>query len=343
LGHGVIAELGEKDGSAVRIKDGRFGVYINWKKFNAKLPVDYAGSPETIPLEEAWSLIIEKGGNIKAAKAGEMELPTAPKRPKSAYLHFCAERRPLVTKKVQSLGEVSKELAKLWADTSNRQPYEDMVAEEKAKYEEKKRAWQKECQAILRKSSTTRKGKQSPMKPAPKRPKSAYLFFCADKRPHVTATSLRDVSKELARLWAETADAKEERQKYQELWTADKKRYEREMLKYNSEVHGNAAPEEVNGKANGKAAPKKVAFRTNAAVSKKPALGKSAPAKKRAPSAYMLFCSENRKTIVDDVGEKLPFGETTKRLAQLWKECDEDTRRRFEDQAAREKQILMES
>jgi hypothetical protein len=72
------------------------------------------------------------------------------------------------------LGEVSKEFARLWADTSDRQPYEDtMVAEEKAVYEEKRRAWQKECQAILRKSSTTRKGKQSPMKPAPKHPKSA--------------------------------------------------------------------------------------------------------------------------------------------------------------------------
>jgi hypothetical protein len=101
----------------------------------------------------------------------------------------------------------------------------------------------------------------------------------------------------LARLWAETVDAKEECQKYQELWTADKKRYEQEMLKYNSEVHGNTAPEEVNCKANGKkAAPKKVAFRTKAAVSKKkPALGKAAPAKKCAPSAYMLFCSEKKQ------------------------------------------------
>jgi hypothetical protein len=39
---------------------------------------------------------------------------------------------------------------------------------------------------------------------------------------------------ELARLWVETVDAKEERKKYQELWTANKKRYERELLKYNS-------------------------------------------------------------------------------------------------------------
>jgi hypothetical protein len=234
-----------------------------------------------------------------------------------------------VAEKVQSLGEISKELARLWADTIDRQSYEDLAAEEKAHYEEKKRVWQKECQAILDKSST-RSSKQSTKKQAPKRPKSAYLFFCAEKRPQVSATSLGDVSKELARLWAETADDHEARKKYQELAAADKKRYEQEILQYN-------------GKVNGIAAPKKVVLSKKAAVHKKPASTKATTNKTRAPSAYMLFCSENRKTIVDNDGEKLPFGETTKRLAQLWKECDEDTRRRFEDQAAREKQAMMES
>lgn len=323
----MIAELGEKDGAMVQVKDGRFGVYINWKKVNAKLPVEYAENPEKMPLEEAWSLILEKGGKPKTAKTPQVELPPAPKRPKSAYLHFCAEKRPEVAEKAQSLGEVSNKLARLWADISDRQSYEDLAAEEKAHYEEKKCIWQKECQAILDKSST-RSSKQSTKKQAPKRPKSAYLFFCADKRPQVSATSLGDASKELARLWAESV-GHEERKKYQELAAADKKRYEKEILQYN-------------GKVNGIAAPKKVVV-NKTAVRKKPASAKATPNKTRAPSAYMLFCSENRKAIVDNDGEKLPFGETTKRLAQLWKECDEDTRRRFEDQAAREKQVMMES
>jgi hypothetical protein len=43
---------------------------------------------------------------------------------------------------------------------------------------------------------------------------------------------------------------------------------------------------------------------------------------KRVPSGYMLFCSDYRRTIVDADGNKLPFGETTKRLAELWRECD---------------------
>jgi hypothetical protein len=44
---------------------------INWEKVNAKLPVNYAGSLEMIPLKEAWFPILENGGNIKTAKGGE--------------------------------------------------------------------------------------------------------------------------------------------------------------------------------------------------------------------------------------------------------------------------------
>lgn len=337
-GQGVIAELGEKDGFMVKVKDGRFGAYVNWKKVNAKLPAEYVNDPSSLPLDEAWNLIVEKGGSGKAGnkskKKGksQVELPPAPKRPKSAYLHFCAEKRPDVAEKAKSLGEVSKELARLWAETKDRQPYEDLAAAGKAEYEEKKLEWQKKCQELLDKSSSSTAKKQSGSKkaatartngsPAPKRPMSCYLFFCADKRAEVSkkVKSLGDISKELARLWAETADDVEVRQKYQDMADADKKRYEEEMIQFNGvEENGKVAP-----KRNGKAAPKNKS-------AKKPSQKKAST---RAPSAYMLFCGEFRKTIVDEQGEKLPFGETAKRLAKMWKECDDETRARFQEQAA---------
>lgn len=338
MGQGIIAELGEKDGSMVKVKDGRYGVYINWRKVNAKLPVEYADNPETLPLEEAWSLIQEKsasgGGRTKQKSTSEVELPPAPKRPKSAYLYFCAEKRPQVAETVKSLGDVSKELARLWAETTDRRPYEEMAAAGKQEYEQLKVEWQKECQELLTKSSSSstkkRNGvkKQTTLSPGPKRPKSAYLFFCADKRPEVskTAKSLGDISKELARLWAETEDNPEERQKYQDLADEDKKRYEQEVLQVSNNKVNN-----VNGKV---------------ASSKRKSSIKKQSSKKtsnRAPSAYMLFCSEYRKTIVDDQGNKLPFGETTKRLAQMWKECDAETKTRFQEQAAEEKTKLLQS
>ena len=41
--------------------------------------------------------------------------------------------------------------------------------------------------------------------------------------------------------------------------------------------------------------------------------------------------------MVDDSGEKLPFGETTKRLAAKWRECNVETLARFQQLAAEEK------
>jgi hypothetical protein len=45
--------------------------------------------------------------------------------------------------------------------------------------------------------------------------------------------------------------------------------------------------------------------------------------------------------MLDQYGQKLPLGETTKRLASLWKECDEDARAKFQRQAAEEKELLL--
>jgi hypothetical protein len=170
LGRGVLAELGEKDGSKVQVKEGRFGTYLNWKRVNAKLPNEYADNPESMPLEEAWDLLQPKavssgGAGTSTSKSGRskkkstnVELPPAPKRPLSAYLLFCAEKRPEVSQKIKALGDISKELARLWADTSNRSKYEELAAKEKESYEQAKRDWQVKCQAILDKSSSASTG-----------------------------------------------------------------------------------------------------------------------------------------------------------------------------------------
>ena len=342
MARGVLAELGEKEGDVIRVKDGRFGMYLNWQKVNAKLPAEFYDNPSELPLEVAWTLIQEKAGSSSgkktknASKKGSKSadgpiLPPPPKRPKSAYLFFCAEKRPEVSKKVKSLGDISKELARLWADTAegnDRAPYEKLASEEKADYEKKREVWKDECDRLiadykvqakkgsklLKKSS--RKGTKtkvtSKTSDLPKRPLSAYLYFCADKRPEVAkkSDSLGEVTKELARKWREIGkNGGEEMEKYENLAKADKMRYEKEMEIFNS------------SSSNKKSI-------TSSEVKK---------SQKRAPSAYMLFCSENRKNIRDEHGEKKSFVETTKELAKMWKECDTETRKLFEAKAAEAK------
>ncbi|GKY93125.1 hypothetical protein MPSEU_000280700 [Mayamaea pseudoterrestris] len=228
---GAIADLGEKDGSPVTVKRGRFGNYLNWKRVNAKLPSEYQDEPSSMPLEEAWVLIQAASGGSKGKKStskiakSSPELPPAPKRPMSAYLHFCAAKRPEIKSTVSSLGDAAKALAALWAAASEteRETYIKLAAAGKVEYEKTKENWQKECQEILDKSKAAKPtGKQrkiAVIKKAPpllsKKAKSAYLFFCAEKRPQVAAqfSGLGAVTKELARQWAETSD----RSKYEAL------------------------------------------------------------------------------------------------------------------------------
>ena len=313
----------------ITVKNGRFGAYINWKRVNAKLPADYHDNPSELPLEEAWSLIKEKAGSMpdKAGKRRKSknedqasDLPQGPKRPLSAYLHFCAAKRPEVAATAKSLGSISKELARLWSETSeeDRIPYVSLAESGKSAYEEEKKKWIKECQTILAEKDASQSVKANGVefstrgKYGPKRPKSAYLFFSSAKRAEVSEkfNSLGEISKELGRRWAATNES--DRREYEAMAAKDKVRYEEEKAK----------AKEVNSRAKGK--------------SKKQARTK----KKRGPSAYMLFCAAHRDDIVDENGKRLPLGETTKRLAALWKKCDDKTRARFVAEAEKQKALL---
>jgi DNA topoisomerase-1 len=53
--------LGEHpDGGIVVVMPGKFGPYVKWAKVNATLPKDLP--PETVTLDEALALIVEKAG-----------------------------------------------------------------------------------------------------------------------------------------------------------------------------------------------------------------------------------------------------------------------------------------
>ena len=359
----------------VTVKDGRFGMYLNWKKINAKMPAEYQESPSELPLGDAWALVeaklssAGKGGKGRGKKktatavaiSNAVPLPPPPKRPLSAYLHFCAAKRSEVATTAKSLGDVSKELAKLWAATSDekngRIVYEDLAAAGKRAYETKKAAWLEECDSIrvevgrgniatkarsTKKASTSKvraskrgvaKSPREPLsQPSPKKNLSGYLHFCAAKRPEVSKSvrTLGQISKELARLWAETAeDGGAARRPYEELAAADKERYRREVEEFGPTVNGTRRT----------GVPKR-GTRTVGAP-KSASASKERPKPPRAPSAYMLFCSARRKDVVNKDGTKPSFGDTTKILAEMWRSCSDEIRLSFQRQADLEKEKLL--
>jgi len=67
-----MANLGEYEGSKVRVMDGRFGPYIKWNSVNARMPAEYKEHPTDVPLEIAIDSIREaqsKGGGKKSSSA----------------------------------------------------------------------------------------------------------------------------------------------------------------------------------------------------------------------------------------------------------------------------------
>jgi hypothetical protein len=332
-GMGVLAEIGEKEGCMITVKSGRFGPYINWKKVNVNLPAEFRENPSEMSLEEAWSKIEEKaakGGGGKAVKKKYtgIEIPPGPKRPLSAYLLFSSDKRPEVAAKFSSLGEVSKELARMWKECTDeeREPYLEKASAAKVTYEVAKEKWKAETQKLIGKQAGGRRSISTgrvngSTQNLPKRPRSAYIFFCNANRADVSKEfdTLGEISKELARRWANLdPDSKKE---FDDISTEDKKRYEREKE--------GVVEADISAPVNGHS-PKKTTT-------------KNASPKKRQPSGYMLFCKSHRDQIVDDDGNKLSLPETTKILAQMWKECDDETRAKFLAEAGNQKEAFASS
>jgi hypothetical protein len=336
LGRGVLALLGEKEGNPVTVKSGRFGMYLQWKKVNAKMPPEFIDDPGSLPLDDAWALIEEKVASLPMKKSStskkntpSIDLPPPPKRPLSAYLHFCAKHRAKVAESGKSLGEISKELAQMWAQVSQEEhrSFEALSIASKKEYEEKKALWEEKCRFLTKGSNGTMGRKSSSKVGNIKKPKGAYLYFCAAKRPEVAEKfqKLGDVSKELARMWRELEPT--DREEYEELAAADNFRYENERM--NGAEIGNAKTSILR-----KLTTKKKKKQSTQAK-------KTGVKTQRAPSAYMLFCAANRSKIVDEEGKKLPLGETTKRLAELWRNADDQVRSEFEARSAKRKEELM--
>ena len=163
------------------------------------------------------------------------------------------------------------------------------------------------------KNSVTERKKKDPL--APKRGKSAYLFFCADFRDMVKKdlgvdSKATDVTRELGSRWnmLKESKSKSDKQKivkYEKLAEEDKSRYETEKADY-------VPPENIE--------------KTTRRGGKKN-LDKSGP--KRAKSAYLCFCDEYR-SIIKDENPEMKATEITSELGSRWNALKSDSSRKNE-------------
>lgn len=183
----------------------------------------------------------------------------------------------------------------------------------------------------LPKNSRSPKEKKLKDENAPKRPKSAYMFFAEKKRPEIREEQpdlkMIEISKVIGQRWKEVTP--EGRVKYDKKAAADKERYDEEMKEYVRPSDEVLMEQKINQKKR----------RKSSGEPKKTRAKKPEGAPKGAKSAYMFFCAAKR----DEVKEAFPdykMVEVTKELARMWKEdfSAEEDREEYVKQAAEDKE-----
>ena len=306
--------------------------------------VDKWNSQENI---EAFNVV-----EIKSTKRSSDKIkdPNKPKRGKSAYIFFCAKKREEAKANLGNgakATEVTSELGRMWnaLKASNKKAEKTLLAsleaeaaEDKARYNEAMEDYvapsDEELAAIVPAKKARKTSDKDPN--APKRGKSAYIFFCAAMRPQVKEElgeeGKSSIMAELGKRWKELKeddDRSDELAKYTKMAADDKARYEEEKE--------NGKPAEPVEKQSKKVEVEEVETDDE---QEKPAPAKKKRAKtddkKESPkkkTGYAYFCSHNREGIKTDNPE-MKAQEVTRELARLWKELTKEEQKAWSDSAA---------
>jgi len=165
---------------------------------------------------------------------------------------------------------------------------------------------QARLKAIFPKKNRAPRKKTNKDKTAPKRGKSAYIFFCIKARPDIKAANptmaSKDITKELGRQWREMTD--EEKKPFLDEAAEDKERYEEEKVGYVPPQHSSDddQPKEKNEK-------------------------KKSP--KRGKSAYNFFCAEERSKIKAE-NQDMNNSDILRELGIRWAALKENNQEEFE-------------
>lgn len=248
---------------------------------------------------------------------GEKKLkrdPDAPKGAKNAYLFFCADNRDEVKEENPSLNtkDISKKLGEMWKDVD-----EELKAEYQEKAKQDKERYERELEDYIPKEGFKNpkdRKKSKPKSNSPKRARSAYIFFCQDKRESVSSSGLKntEVLKKLGEMWKSIDDKK--KKKYIKMAEEDKERYEEEMKNYNPPSSDKNEKKKKKSKKSGK---------------------------KRALSGYMLFCKDARENVKEE-NPDMKLTEITKILGQMWRDLSEKKKTKYNNKALELKKELEE-
>ncbi|TMW57488.1 hypothetical protein Poli38472_003413 [Pythium oligandrum] len=188
----------------------------------------------------------KKGANdVTGRKQRKKKDKNAPKRALSAFMFFSNDIRDTVKREMPELEflQISSEIGRRWKEITaeDRRPYEELAAADKKRYLEEKEDYVPD--PSFESTRGTRK-KKDPN--APKRPLSAYFFYCNEIRESVRSENpnkkVTEIAQLLAEKWRALPDKK--RVKYQKMHEEAKGKYEIAMNNYNAGKAGAVVAEE---------------------------------------------------------------------------------------------------
>lgn len=252
-----------------------------------------------------YNNIVEKVYKKDDDKKKEKKDPEAPKGPKNAFIFFCNDRRSEIKEENPDMKptEITKKIGEMWkqVDSIEKAQYQEMAEEDKKRYSDQLESYEPKDGFKNPKSPKKNKKEENP---SPKRTRSAYIYFCTEKRGEVKKSkpsiSNTDILSELGKMWKTLNDKK--KKPFIDMANKDKKRYEEEMKNY---VPSDNKQNKV----------KKVKKESN-----------------RTPSAYILFC-KNKRQEVKSSNPDLKTTEITSKLGKMWSSLDEKTKKNYKDQA----------
>lgn len=288
------------------------------------------------------------GGKSKKKKD-----PNAPKRPSSSYILFCGEKRDDVKKAnpKMSATEITSRLGEMWKSVSEkeRKRFEEASAKDKVRYEKEMENYTPPADSESSGDEKPKRGRAKKEREGPKRPLTAYMYFCKENRDAVKADhpdmNGTAVTSELGARWNALSDSA--KAPYEAKQAADKSRYEAEKAggveaPKKEKATKKEAPKETKKdtpketkKESKKEAPKETPKETPKGKGKKEESkkeGKKTSELKKTPG-YEFFLSEQR----DEISSENPDWNSRKidtEVNKRWKELPDEQREEYELEAA---------
>ena len=311
-----------------------------WNSFTAILSNHLSKRLEKKSLKEFLESLAESKDEIQELFTSKTKKnkkdPNAPKKPKSSYILFCSEKRNEIKEKNPELSatQITSRLGALWKQCSEQEKkrYESLANDDKERYKT-------DMENYSGNESTSTKQK----KVGPKRPRSAYMFFCQDKRTEVKDNnpelSGKEITAELGKLWKSLTDS--QKKVYMNKQEDDKKRYDTEKGTLAEE---DTVKPEVKSESKKKTESKKV--EPSKTENKKPEPKKTEPKKveptktecKNNEKGFQAFSEEQQDEVLEE-HPKWNSKQVEKELRKRWNELPEDEKAAYEFENTEEDDI----